>query len=615
MASSIASLSSAVAGTCNQVLATARALDRHDLVTLITAESSRWNQSDTTIVVAGEPDTGKSVLVAALCGRAELVSDGPTVAYSVIARPAPGDDEHIVVHRGDDAEPERRPLADLAGFVSATHNPGNRLGISAVHVAIRSELLDAGVVLVDTPGVDGLDGRWGALTLCSTEQADHLLLATGADAPLTLPELRFLERAASRLDTVSIVLTRVDRFRGATAIATDDAAAIAAIIPHLAGSAIIPVASNLAVDAIAAEADGDGDLADVLREESHIEALRDVVRNGVAARVRFVRLANLGRVASSVVEELITHLALGDQVTETSRLEERKATLQQTAATLRESSPSWSTALADDFTLLRDSLHAELQGASARLVDRLDEVLDSGVTADDLDERLEVEFRIANLELSAWLRQELDGVATRHGDRCSGDLTAPSTPDLDPDVNRPATNPRSADGTIRLRIATAMSTTLGGLGMMAVTSVGAAGAGGQAGLFRLGTLAVSVLVGSATAAAGVRHSKKQERVTAGRSILRAELDAWRVAASNQARAAVLGAQRTLEAETKALLRDRQAAVAAELDEVKHLMSAGATARAAAAQDADTTLAALRGYAADLSNHATAIAEALTGPRR
>lgn len=614
MSTSIARLSATVAGTCNEVLATARELGRDDLASLITTESTRWNESDTTIVVAGEPGTGKTTLIAALCARAELAVDGPTVVYSVIAQPASDEDEHIAVHFDGDAEPQRHPLGELTRFVSGSHNPNNALGVAAVHVALHCELCDAGIVLIDTPGVDRLESRWGALTMRVVERADHLVLTTAADAPLSRPELEFLRQATTRLETVSVAMNRIDRFRGWRTVAGHDSSAIATIVPHLADVEITPIAAQLAIDSLDA-LNHDDELAAILLDESRIEVLRESLRTGIGSTQRFIRLANLVRSARTVAGDMLGNLVLGGDVTELDRLADRKAALNAEAASLRESSPAWAIALSDDLTMLRDSLSVQMQSESTRLVERIDDAIERGTDDAEFDALVDVEFRLANLELDRWLSEQLDEVAQRQAQRCALDLAAPSSERLDPSVSRSGAPWSTATSTIGLRIAAAVSSTLGGVGMMAVTSVGAIGAqGSDVGIFRLGTLALSVFIGSISAAVGVRHSKKQQRVSAARLAVRSDLDSWRVTASNAARATILLAQRALEAESKALLRDRQASIAAEIGQVDALMAATRSDRDRAAADAQQIQVRLERFESELDTHARSIVEALAARR-
>ncbi|MEZ5251447.1 MAG: dynamin family protein [Ilumatobacteraceae bacterium] len=108
-----------------------------------------------------------------------------------------------------------RNRADRTGratFATDQGNPGNREGIRSVEVVLPRKLLQTGLVLVDTPGVGGLDSTHGAATSSALGMAEVVVFVSDASAPLSASELDFLRTARSRCPEVVLVMTKTDIF-------------------------------------------------------------------------------------------------------------------------------------------------------------------------------------------------------------------------------------------------------------------------------------------------------------------------------------------------------------------------------------------------------------------
>jgi hypothetical protein len=277
---------------------------RAELADDLTAELDRWSRRDTYVVIAGDTKRGKSSLVNALLGRPDLSPvqvEVATSAHLVIRQGAP---EAARVFRYGEAAPSEVPIAELAEWMTAAGNPDNKRRVRGVEVLIQHPLLASGIVLIDTPGVGGLEAAHTRVTLRALSEADALLFVLDASRPVTGPELRFLESATRRIETVLFVVTKTDLYPDWGAVIAADREALAANVPRGGERPLLAVDSKLEETALRLEVDGDARLAATLRDRSGMDALRQALDRSIGARLDVLRALNLVRLGEPVVAEM-----------------------------------------------------------------------------------------------------------------------------------------------------------------------------------------------------------------------------------------------------------------------------------------------------------------------
>ena len=205
-------------------LSTIAPYGRPDLEARLRQARARLLDDRIRVLVVGEFKQGKSMLVNA------LVSAPVCPVYDDVATAVPtvvqfAEDPVLTVvrqHDGADGPVEQRttrsdvPLPELseavAAHVSESHNPGNRQKLHHVEVGVPRHLLQAGLEIVDTPGVGGLNSVHGAATMSALPTADAVLLVSDASQEYTAPELEFLSRAVRLCPNVACVLTKTDLY-------------------------------------------------------------------------------------------------------------------------------------------------------------------------------------------------------------------------------------------------------------------------------------------------------------------------------------------------------------------------------------------------------------------
>jgi GTP-binding protein EngB required for normal cell division len=159
------------------------------------------------VAVVGEFKRGKSSLLNALVGREVLpVGVLPLTAVPTVLEQG----EEALVVEYTDGRQEQHPLRQVASFVTEEANPGNRLGVARVTARLHTPLLDAGVRLVDTPGVGSVHEHNTRSTDAYLPNLDAAVLVTSADPPISAAERAFLERVLAHAVRLFVVLNKAD---------------------------------------------------------------------------------------------------------------------------------------------------------------------------------------------------------------------------------------------------------------------------------------------------------------------------------------------------------------------------------------------------------------------
>jgi hypothetical protein len=241
-----------------------------------------------TVLVAGEDKRGKSTLVNALIGAADLSPVGVEVVTGSPISFFAADPPRAVVVRYGESQAREVTVAEAQRLATVQGNPQNSENIRAVQIGTPSAFLSH-LLLVDTPGVGGLDSGHAELTLQTLAFADALLFVVEAGAQLRAAELEFLRRASARIETVVLVMTKVDLHRGWRTILDDNLRLLAEKAPRFASCPVVPVSASLALRGLRST---DPDDAAALLEESGVGALRQLLIDHVARRANTLALAN-----------------------------------------------------------------------------------------------------------------------------------------------------------------------------------------------------------------------------------------------------------------------------------------------------------------------------------
>ena len=372
-ANPLASVRRDIVALLDQSRTLATELGRDDLVERLERASARNAERDLTVLVVGEFKQGKSTLVNALlnaqvCGVADDVS---TIVPTLIRH---GDEaKATITYQGEGATPgrvETVAIEDVAKSATEQGNPGNRAGIRSVEVWLPRKLLQTGLVLVDTPGVGGLDSTHGAATTSALGMAEVVVFVSDASSPLSASELDFLRTARSRCPEVVLVQTKTD-------IHPSWRKVVEANRQYLAGAGIdLPIMPVSSVLRLRATADNSTELNDESGYPALLTFLRDAAIGETAKRGMRTTIGDAAFVLEQLHAPLDTERATLEDPAMLGGLLAGLEGAKTRAEALRSQSAKWQQTLNDGAQDLASDLDHDLRMRVRAIIAEAEKVLD-----------------------------------------------------------------------------------------------------------------------------------------------------------------------------------------------------------------------------------------------
>jgi uncharacterized protein YcfJ len=206
------------------------------------------------VVVCGEFKQGKSNLLNAFLNETDLFPVDVDIATNLVTTITYGQIEKITIILQDETTGEKisKQISreEIPNYVTEKGNHKNAKKAVMLIIETPNLQLKEGLVLVDTPGVGGLNAEHTALTYAFIPNADAVLFVSDALAPLSQKELNFVtERITPHCENLIFAVTKIDAVKNAQDIVTSNRQKIADVLEISPNSvAIIPVSSKNKLD-------------------------------------------------------------------------------------------------------------------------------------------------------------------------------------------------------------------------------------------------------------------------------------------------------------------------------------------------------------------------------
>jgi hypothetical protein len=362
-------------------------------------------------LIVGEFKKGKSSLVNALLNwRVCPVDADVTTAVPTLVRFGSEVRAWRVdpVANGED-EPVRQPLRwPEVGAIAADVDQTGR--VTSVELELPRSLLETGLVLIDTPGVNGgLTAAHAAATLRALTVADAVVFVSDASQEYSAPELEFLRQAVGLCPNLVCVVTKIDTYPEWRRIVELD-------VGHLkrigAANRVLPLAAPLRHYALrtgSAEVD----------EESGYPRLTKLLRDAVVGRkeVLATRTAAVAVIAglSQIESALQAEQALLADPARTADLLSRLQDAKDRADRLRSAASRWQQTLNDRFGDMISNVDLDLVRRLRSIRTSIGEVVNEGDPAEiwpDLEPLLYERTNSEMVDHHREIRDQADAVAS-----------------------------------------------------------------------------------------------------------------------------------------------------------------------------------------------------------
>jgi ribosome biogenesis GTPase A len=160
------------------------------------------------LAVVGQMKRGKSSFINALLGT-EILPTGVLPVTSVITEIRYGvvPEAAILYSTG---QREMVVLSALADYITESANPGNKKRVASVEISHPSPFLEAGIILIDTPGIGSTHAHNTRTTESYLQQVDAAIVVLSVDPPITEIESQFVKSLKEDIPKLFFLLNKTD---------------------------------------------------------------------------------------------------------------------------------------------------------------------------------------------------------------------------------------------------------------------------------------------------------------------------------------------------------------------------------------------------------------------
>lgn len=252
------------------------------------------------VVVCGEFKRGKSSLINALLEVPDLCPVDIDIATSVVIFIEWQAKEEIIVITGDLGREQQTRIKreQIKEYVTEQHNKNNQKRVRQLIIRGPFQQLKDGLVIIDTPGLGGLNSEHGAMTYDVLPKAQVALFVMHVSQPLTQRELSFVKDWLNRYCKRTLyVVTGIDQLCDYKNYVNDARIKLAATLETKEEElTVLPVSNLLKLDYLKTKDPDD-------LTESRYQDLEDAIWMRLNAEAAFILIA-------SAIESIIWSLAV-----------------------------------------------------------------------------------------------------------------------------------------------------------------------------------------------------------------------------------------------------------------------------------------------------------------
>jgi predicted GTPase len=377
--------------------------DRQDIAQTLAQSKQRFTEGKLFVVVAGEFKQGKSSLINALLNETNLFPVDIDITTNLVSSITYGKEEKITVIIGEPGQGQAKTITreDIPNYVTEQENANNIRKAQMLVIESPNPQLKEGLVLVDTPGVGGLNTEHTAVSYAFIPNADVILFVSDTEKPLTVKELEFVELIARHCKNFIFVVTKKDQGNYKEIITSNREKLSKTLNRPENEIDLIPVSSKTKLAYLKSK-----DLEDL--EDSNFVALETKLWQILERQRGFIltlrALADLGKALSQIKTPIQVEWEACQQTpSKLAEIEDQFYLIQQKLQNLSKNNSAWLTQLSDGLSDIKDGIFNQYKQRMSKISSQAEAYLeDSKMLAhpEEIISTLEIEINSIIIDLT-----------------------------------------------------------------------------------------------------------------------------------------------------------------------------------------------------------------------
>jgi GTPase Era involved in 16S rRNA processing/outer membrane lipoprotein SlyB len=391
--------------------------NRKDIAKTLQESAARYAEGKLFVVVAGEFKQGKSSFINAIINEKKLFPVDIDITTNLVSTITYGKEEKVTVVVGEPGKgkPKNITRAEIPDYVTEQKNSKNQKKAQMLIIESPNPQLKEGLVLVDTPGVGGLNTEHTAVSYAFIPNADVVIFVSDTQKPLTVKELEFVEMINRHCQNFLFVITKKDIGNYQKIVDSNREKLIK--ILNCAGEAInlIPVSSKTKLAYLETKDDEDLEDSNFVALETELWQILEKQRGSILS---LRALADLGQALTQIKTPIEAEWeACQQSPDELAAIQEEFQEVQQRLQTLLKNNGSWQNKLNDGLQDIRENILNSYRQEINQIYNQAEQELDDSQilsNPEQLISKLEVEIDslVVKLtdqigELASSLQQEI----------------------------------------------------------------------------------------------------------------------------------------------------------------------------------------------------------------